>query len=126
MESDSWKIKWDKRTIVETGKEDELGNSKSIKKGELDRDYYLEIKYKESSVQKEKEWMRSFLLYDENDRELIRKDSTREVRISAAELKTFFGDKAKIRIYTISLPTDPNMAARIRVRRVHLATLELK
>jgi hypothetical protein len=126
LQADSWKIKWHKRTIVETGKEDEMVNKKTVKKGELDNDYCLEITYKESSPQKEKEWKRSFLLFDENDNELIRKDSTRNVLIPASELKTLFGDKTKIRIYTVTLPTDPNMAASIRVRRVHLATIELK
>ena len=126
MQTDSWKIKWNKKTILETGKENEIVNTKKIKRTDLDKNYYLEIAYKEADSKKEKEWTRSFLLFDENDVELLRKDSTRKVKINAAELKKIFAGKKKIRIYTIALPTDPNMAARVRIRRVHLCTLELQ
>ena len=126
MNADSWKIKWNKKTILETGKENEPLNSKKIKKADLDKNYCLEISYKESDKKKEQEWKRSFLFFDETDAELLRKDSTRELKITAAELKEIFTGKKKIRIYTIAIPTDPELAARVRVRRVHLCTLELQ
>ena len=65
------------------------------------------------------------MFFDENDQELSRKDNTRNAKITAAELKKLFGDKKKIKIYTIAVPTDPDLAARVRVRRMHLCTLEL-
>lgn len=126
MQAESWKIKWNKKTILETGKDNETINTKKFKKADLNKNYFLEIAYKEDDAKKEKEWIRSFLLFDENDVELLRRDSTRKTKISAVELKKLFGNKKKIRIYTISIPSDPNMAARVRVRRVHLCTLVLQ
>jgi hypothetical protein len=126
LQSDSWKIKWNKKVILETGKSNEAVNTRKIKLADLKKNYVLEISYKESDPKKEKEWNRSFLFLDESDNELLRKDSTRNTMITAAELKKIFGDKKKIKIYTIAVPADPDMAARVRVRRVHLCTLELQ
>jgi hypothetical protein len=124
LQSDSWKIKWNKKVILETGKSNETINTRNIKLADLKKNYVLEISYKESDPKKE--WNRSFLFFDESDNELLRKDSTRNTMIAAAELKKIFGDKKKIKIYTIAVPSDPDMAARVRVRRVHLCTLELQ
>jgi hypothetical protein len=123
---DSWKIKWNNKVILETSKSDEAANTRKIKSSDLKKNYFLEISYKEADPKKEKEWTRSFMFFDESDKEVLRKDSTRTTKISAADLKKLFGDKKKIKIYTIAIPTDPDMAARVRVRRVHLCTLELQ
>lgn len=125
LKADAWIIKWNNKTILETGKENQSLNTKKIKKTDLDKKYCLEITYKEADRTKEKDWNRSFLIYGETDNEIFRKDSTRNAKIPAIELKKLFGDQKKIRIYTMTIPTDPNLAARVRVRRVHLCTLEL-
>lgn len=111
---------------MEAGNENEAINTRNIKRADLSKKYCLEIDYKESDPAKEKEWKRSFLFFGDTENELLRKDSSRNIKITAAELKKLFGDQQKIRIYTIAIPTDPEIAARVRVRRVHIATLVLK
>jgi len=123
--ADSWKVCWNKKVLLKTGKEDETANTKKINAADLNKKYSLEISYKESSDKDLKDWKRSILFFNESDNPL-RKDSTRSVKLSAAELKTLFGDKKKIKIYTVAIPSDPNRAAQVRVRRVHLCTLELQ
>ena len=123
---DSWKITWNNKVILETSKVDEIANTSKIKSSDLKKDCFLEINYKEADAKKEKEWIRSFMFMDESDNELLRKDSTRDVKIVATDLKKLFGDKKKIKLYTIAIPADPNLAARVRVRRVHLCTMELE
>ncbi|HET6995580.1 MAG TPA: hypothetical protein VFI06_11395 [Chitinophagaceae bacterium] len=125
-EPDSWKITWNKKVILQTSKSDESANTRKIKSGDLKKNYTLDISYKESDPKKEKEWIRSFMIFDEKDAELLRKDSTRQAKISAAELKKLFAANKKLKIYTIAIPSDPEMAARVRVRRVHLCTLQLQ
>lgn len=122
---DSWKIKLNQKVLLSAAAEDETKNSKKIKRTELNKPGYLEVLYKEMPVKTG--WQRSLLLFDENDMELWRKDNSKAaVKISNATLKKLFAGKTRIKIYTISLPTDPNKAAAVRVRRVHLCTLELK
>ena len=125
LSADSWKISWKKKVIIETTLENESANTRKIKSSDLAKNYILEISYKEGDVKKQKEWKRSFMFFNETDNELLRKDSTGDWKVTATELKKIFGGKKKIKIYTMALPTDPNMAARVRVRRVHLCTLEL-
>jgi hypothetical protein len=126
MKVDSWKIKWNNKTVLETSREDESSNTIKIKKDDLKKKYTLEIVYKEGDVANTKNWKRSILFYDDADNGLMTKDSTRSVKLSAAQLKKLFGDKKTVKIYTMAIPTDPDLAARVRVRRVHLCTLELR
>ena len=126
IKQDNWKIKWNKKVILNATTENETKNIKKLKKAELSKRYSLEINYKESDPAKEKAWNRSFLFFGDNDNELLRKESVRNVTLTAAELKRLFGDQKKIRIYTMAIPTDPDLAARVRVRRIHLCTLELQ
>ena len=120
---DSWKITWNKKIILQTSTSNEAANVRKIRSADLNKNYILEISYKEADPKKEKEWTRSFIFFDETDSEIARRDGARKWKVTAAELKKFFGDKKKIKIYTIAIPTDPNLAARVRVRRVHLCTL---
>lgn len=123
-QSDSWKIKWNKKTILETAKENEADNTQKVKLADLKDNCFLKVTYKENPPKKD--WKRDFLFFDEGDNELLRKDSTTIAKIPGTELKKLFAGKKKIMIYTVSLPTDPDLAARIRIRRVHLCTLELQ
>ncbi|MBL7744750.1 MAG: hypothetical protein JNN00_14860 [Chitinophagaceae bacterium] len=126
VKENSWMVKWNKKVLLNAHSENETANTRKIKKTELSKKYFLEITYKESDPAKEKEWNRSFLFFGDTENELLRKDSTRNVKITAAELKKLFGKQKKIRIYTIAIPTDPDIAARVRVRRIHLITLVLQ
>jgi hypothetical protein len=126
IKQDTWKVKWNKKVILESSRENETANTKKINKAELSRKYCLEIAYTASDPAKQKEWKRSFLFFGDNDNELLRKDSTHSITLTAAELNNLFGDQKKIKIYTIAIPTDPDLAARVRVRRVHLCTLQLQ
>lgn len=121
---DSWTIKLNNKTII-TGKADADVPAKTIKRSELSKPGSLQVLYKQSPPKPG--WKRSILLFDENDVELSRIDSlTAKSKITSAALKKGFAGKNEIRIYTIALPTDPALAAAVRVRRVHLGTLELK
>lgn len=123
---DTWTIKWNKKTLLQASKEDESANTKKIKQTDLSKNYCLEISYREADPAREKTWNRAFMFFGDTDTELLRKDSTRSTTITAEELRKLFGDQKKIRIYTVAIPSDPELAARIRVRRVHMATIELQ
>jgi len=121
----SWKIKWNNKLLLSASAENETANTKALKKTDLSKNTFLQIDYKETDASK-KDWVRYFLFFDENDNELLRKESIKTLKLSSAELTKLFGDRKKLRIYTVSLPSDPELASRVRVRRMHLCTLELK
>lgn len=117
---DSWKIKLNNKLLLATSKEDEKVNSKKVTSAEWKKNGNLEISFKESTPDV---WRRSFLLYDEQDNQLLTKDSVTFSKTPLAILRKLFAGKKEIRIYTIVSPLDPNIA--VRLRRVHLCTLQL-
>jgi hypothetical protein len=122
---DSWKIKLNSKVVLSATTDDETTNTRKIKRTELDGKGSLDVLYKSSKPATE--WIQSLMFYGETDNEVFRKDSvTGTTQIKLATLKELFGTKSKIRIYTIAIPSDPDLAARVRVRRVHLCTLELQ
>ena len=123
---ESWQIKWNKKAILDAAKESESGNVVVIDTSHLSKKTCLEVIYKESGPEKEKAWNRSFLFFGDSETELLRKENTRDAVLKIAELKMLFKGQTKIRIYTLAIPSDPDLAARVRVRRVHMATLEFK
>ena len=117
---DSWKIKLNNKQLLATSKENEKANIKKITSAELKNNGYLEISFKESSPNT---WKRSFLFFDKEDNQLLAIDSITYTKIQIATLRELFAGKKEIRIYTTVSPLDPNIA--VRIRRVHLCTLQL-
>ena len=119
-QQDSWKIKINTKTLLNTAKEDMETNRKTVKSSDWKKNGNLEILFTESE---KNTWIRSFLFYDKDDNEILRKDSITHAKISLKELRKLFAGKKEIHIYTTKAPVDPNLA--IRMRRVHLCTLRL-
>jgi len=117
---DSWKIKLNNKVLLATSRENEKANTKKITSAELKKNGYLEISFKESIPNT---WKRSFLFFDKKDNQLLAIDSVTYTKIQMATLRKLFGVQKEIIIYTTVAPLDPNIA--IRIRRVHLCTLQL-
>ncbi len=119
-QTDNWKIKLHGKLLLSASKENEKANCKKVKSSLWNKNGFLEINFNEAGPDT---WWRSFLFYDEQDNEIIRKDSTTYYKVSVSELRKLFGGKKEIRLYTTVSPKDPNLA--VRIRRVHLCTLRL-
>lgn len=121
--TDTWTILLNKKIIVSTSSEDETTNTKKvIKKDLIKTGSSMEISYTQGRVRTG--WDRSIIFYDENDKELLNKKIKAVAKLNNKELKKLVTGKL-IKIYTIAVPSDPKIAATVRVRRVHLCTLEL-
>jgi hypothetical protein len=118
---DSWKIKLNNKLLLATSREDEKMNTRKIKSSEWKKNGWLEITYKEADPGS---WKRYFLFNDEEDNQLLTKDSVTHTKITIASLRKLFAGKKEIRIYTIVSPLDPNIV--VKLRRVHLCTLRLQ
>jgi hypothetical protein len=103
---------------------DEKKHVKKVSRTEWKKNGYLEVTYTMPEPLQEG-WIRSFYLIDEKGNELMQVDSTHKLKISLKKLRNTFAGKKKIEIYTMGRPTDPEVAMRVRIRRVHLCTLEL-
>lgn len=116
----SWIIKLNNKTVLSTRQEDVIKNVKKIKSTDWKKPGKLEIIFTEDEKDT---WMRSFQFADEMDNDILRKDSTLHSTISLVEIRQLFAGKKQIKIYTTISPLDPGIA--IRIRRVHLCTLQL-
>lgn len=120
---DGWSVRLNNKTLLNAAKENEQANSRTIKASEWKKNGSLEVIFKKPEAREG--WIRYIVFVDENDNELTRKEAAKQVKISLTLLKKLVAGKTKIKIYTFSLPADPDLAARVRVRRVHLCTLVL-
>jgi hypothetical protein len=71
-------------------------------------------------------WIRYLAVYDDADNMLIQKKGESKLKVDNEILKEMFLKNVVIKVFTWTLPANPDLAARIRVRRVHLCTVELK
>ncbi len=119
---DSWKLVHNGKVVLESKVEDPQKNSFPIRIPSFNKAGLLTVVYTETP--KLKDWKRTVIIVDENDNELLRKEG-KTVNIQNEELRSFFKKAKAIEVYTMSLPADPEKAALVRVRRVHLATITL-
>ncbi len=117
-----WQVFVNKQLILQSNTEDPAANSKTVKAKDLFTNNGLQIIYTEEP---DAQLNRSYIIMDNNRRELFRAENTKQP-FNAAELKKAIGDQNTIVLYTVAIPSDPALAATVRVRPVHLCTLILQ
>lgn len=120
---DSWLVVHGGKVRLKTAEEDETKNVVNIKATDLKKTGHLLISYIEA--EKQKDWKRTIMFVGPNDKELLKIDGP-VAKVQNAKLKALAAKSKTIKVYTISLPSDPEVAATVRVRRVHLCTLSVK
>jgi hypothetical protein len=122
--SESWTITHNSKLKLRAAEEAPEKNSISIPSAELKKNGNLVVAYTEAQPQKG--WKRSIMVFDEKDNELSTVSGT-VFKITNAKLRSLKESGIYIiKIYTWSLPTDPELAARIRVARKHIGTINIK
>lgn len=123
LAQDSWKVVHNGKQKLATDVEKPDGNVVTINRADLSRTGTFVIKYSETEPQTG--WTRTITMVDKGETEL-HTHTGNLFTISNANLKKLFDRVNTIYVYTWSLPNDPELAARIRVRRVHLSTIKLR
>ena len=122
LQKSSWIISHNNVQRLKTGTEDESKNTISIKRADLKKSGQLFINYTGSQ---EKGWKRTISLFDKEDNELL-KHGGNLLKVGNSKLNSLANSLDTIKVYTMAIPSDPAVAATVRVRRVHLATLVIK
>ena len=121
---DTWSVFHNKIEILNTGKSDPVQNIVPVTQADLNQPGFFLINYRENKSQKN--WIRHLAVYDGAENILMEKKGDTALRLSNETLNDWFAKSSIIKIFTWTLPADPELAARIRVRRLHLCTIELK
>jgi hypothetical protein len=123
LSQDRWKLHHGGKILVQAVEENEAKNKATLTVGALKKSGFLLVNYTEE--EKPQGWQRYIAVYDASDNELFQKP-TASLKIQNTQLRTWSKKAKKLKIYSWSLPTDPQKAALVRVRRVHLATLTIQ
>ena len=117
----SWKVLANDQTVLNTSTENPEKNLVHINSSVLKKKKEVVIQFYEKK--KRKGWERTLVVVDQNERELLQQKGSR-LKIKNATLLNWYKTSPQIKIYTLSLPLDPDLRSSVRVRRVHLCTLE--
>jgi hypothetical protein len=121
MVPDTWKVTLNNKALLVTSVENPEKNKFTISRAELLKKGPLVISYTEKKP--EKGWKREISVVDPGENDLVKRGNSK-VTITTGELKKILDKGVKtIHVYSWTLPTDPNKAAVVRVRRVHLCTI---
>ena len=120
---DSWKVVHNGRQKLKTSVEKADGNVVYLSRADLQKTGNLSIIF--SDAEKQAGWTRTITMVDKGEAEL-HTHTGNLFTISNINLKKLFNKVNTIYVYTWTLPDDPELAARIRIRRVHLSTIKLK
>lgn len=87
-----------------------------------DKDLRLLVRYKADETNYTTKMRRQYFLFDESDKELfsvqlLANEGRAEIALPKSELKK----KQMLTLFTVSYPTDPQLAAKVKLRRVKLA-----
>jgi len=123
MAQDSWKVYCGTKVLLKTSVSDASKNTVILGGRELASGAELKIVYKDRDPQKD--WTRIIAVFDDNDNELERKE-TDSFSLRMSKIRELSAQYKKLTFYTWALPKDPELAARIRIRRVYLCTVEMK
>jgi hypothetical protein len=119
---DSWKLVLNGKVLLKTATEDAAKNRVKVHKKDLQKKSHMSVVYTEA--EHTRGWERFITVFDTQDRELLQQKGV-QFNITNAGLLALFKKSDTLSLYTWSLPTDPKQKALVRVRRVHLCTLEL-
>lgn len=120
----TWTVEHNKTVRLKASAENEAKNVIIFKEEALKTEGQLYINYIEEKPLKD--WKRTFAVFDEKDNELMSYSGS-SFKISNGKLRSLAHDGiTTLKIYTWALPTDPDLASRIRVKRMHLCTVKLE
>lgn len=120
---ESWTIGFGKKTVLKKVTEDRVKNSFTLSKSSVSGNSKLIIQLHAVDTANNITLMANL---DNGNTVKEWEYSGKTLSIPAVELKTLFGTESKLHFYYRSLPKDPEKAAVVRIRPVHVCTVTLK
>jgi hypothetical protein len=103
--------------------EDTLANRITINPNKIKKRGAVRLRYHE--VPERNDWKRTLIVQDDTGREWQQVEG-HSLKLRHRALRKMAATVPRIEMYTSSLPADPERAATVRIRRVHLCTILFK
>jgi hypothetical protein len=120
---ESWKIFHNRNEAASFNLKKESGDENRVVllNRDLDEPGFFVIEF--TPVKEQAGWLRSFALVDKSDATLKEFNNTAQLKMHNSDLSDILTGREYIKIYSWAIPADPELAARVRVRRILLCTL---
>ena len=121
---DSWEIFHNRREVASFNLKKETEDEKQVLllNRALEEPGFFIITYTPASEYAD--WTRNFVICDSTGKELRKFDNLgSQLKMLNDDIARLIGDRQKIKIYSWAIPSDPKLAASIRVRRILLCTI---
>ena len=121
---DSWEIFHNRREVASFNLKKETEDEKKVLllNRALEEPGFFIITYTPASEYAD--WTRNFVICDSTGKEIRKFDNLgSQLKMLNDDIARLIGDRQKIKIYSWAIPSDPKLAASIRVRRILLCTI---
>ena len=121
---DSWEIFHNRKEVASFSLKKETEDEKKVLllNRALEEPGFFIITYTPASDHAD--WTRNYVICDSTGKELRKFDNLGgQLKMINDDIARLMGDRKKIKIYTWAVPSDPNLAATVRVRRILLCTI---
>lgn len=120
-DENSWTIFHNRKKIAEfSHSQDDEAKKITIPKRSVAQPGFLLLEYE--TDKNSADWKRTFVITDSNGKELKKVEGGNQLRVVNDDLEKMAA-KGAIRILTYSVPSDPQQAAAVRVRRILLCSI---
>ncbi|WP_155990245.1 hypothetical protein [Terrimonas ferruginea] len=116
-----WEISLGKQTILKSREENKESNQVVLTKDKLQQSLTIAYYDEDPSL-----YIRSIMITNAEGNTVFRKESVTQLTISAKEFAALWQNNTTLEIQTFGLPSDPELAARVRIRPRHLCTFVLR
>lgn len=122
-----WKVTLNRKTVLKgVDENDTVSNRIQVKKADLTNNNIFKLEYYNKNEKSPKGAMyRTIAYYDPSGSPTVKLDSTFLIMVENRDILKLLWTRKVLTAYTWSSPSDPAMAAAIRIRRTRLFTLEL-
>jgi hypothetical protein len=121
---DSWEIFHNRKEVASFNLKKETEDEKKVLllNRALEEPGFFIITYTPAAEQAD--WTRNFVFCDSTGKDLRKFDNVgTQFKMLNDDIARLIGDRQKIKIYSWAIPSDPNLAASVRVRRILLCTI---
>ncbi|MBN8782069.1 MAG: hypothetical protein J0G98_03320 [Terrimonas ferruginea] len=116
-----WEISLGKQTVLKSREENKESNQVVLTKDKLQQSLTIAYYDEDPSL-----YIRSIMITNAEGNTVFRKESVTQLTISAKEFAALWQNNTTLEIQTFGMPSDPELAARVRLRPRHLCTFVLR
>lgn len=116
-----WQISLGKQSVLKSRQESKESNQVVLTKDQLQQPVTIAFYDDDPSL-----YIRTIMIMNAEGNTIFRKENTTQVTLSAKEFAALWQNNKTLEVQSFGIPSDPDLAARVRIRPQHLCTFVLR